>query len=74
MEINAAFLFSRKAPYFSNRDYWAGVIAHEALHNLGHSHPSSRGDSNYYHHQMIVVEALVMSNGKSRYGDRNPAQ
>jgi hypothetical protein len=73
MEINAAYMFSPEAAHYSDRNYWGGVIAHEALHNLGHSHPSSRDDPRYYEHQIILVEAMIMSGGKSRFGDRNPA-
>lgn len=73
IEVNDFFVNnSNEYSHYSNPAYWAGVIAHEALHNLGHRHPPSRSDSQYYLHQMIIVEHLVMVGDKVRYGESNP--
>ena len=73
MEINDYYVNNtRKNAHYAHPAYWAGVIAHEALHNLGHQHPPSRSDSQYYLHQMIIVEHLVMTGDKVRYGESNP--
>jgi len=61
-----------KYRHYSSPAYWAGVIAHEALHNLGHRHAQSRDDPQYYRYQMIIIEHLVMKGGMVRYGDLNP--
>lgn len=73
MEVNDHFVNNtQKFRHYGHPAYWAGVIAHEALHNLGHLHPPSRSDQQYYLHQMIIVEHLVMKGDKIRYGDANP--
>lgn len=51
-------------------DYWAGVIAHELLHNLGLRHPPSREEPSYYRHQLILWEMAVMQDAPVRYGAR----
>ena len=48
--------------------FWAGVIAHEAWHNLGHGHPAGRGVANYYQHQIVLHEMCVMQDSSIRYG------
>lgn len=47
---------------FSDPDDWAGTIAHEMLHNLGHTHPSS-GDSDWDKYQINVLDEIVQSYG-----------
>jgi len=37
--LNKAYLGERDYSPGRDADYWAGVIAHEMLHNLGHTHP-----------------------------------
>jgi hypothetical protein len=69
IEVNDYYVNNRHAgAQYVNPEYWAGAIAHEALHNLGHLHPPSRSDPDYYLHQMVLIEGLVMTNGSSRYG------
>ena len=73
IEINDHYLNNaREGVHYGNAAFWAGVIAHEALHNLGHRHPPLRSDNQYYDHQMIIVEQLVMHGNKVRYGEANP--
>lgn len=73
IEINDHFVNNaRVGRHYTSAEYWAGVIAHEALHNLGHGHPPRRSDQGYYQYQMILIEYLVMTNGQIRYGNDNP--
>jgi hypothetical protein len=46
----------------SDPDEWAGTIAHEMLHNLGHTHPAS-GDSDWDKYQINVLDEIVQSYG-----------
>jgi hypothetical protein len=73
IEMNDSYVGNGQAGrHYARPEYWAGVIAHEALHNLGHAHLPSRSDAGYYLYQMILIEHLVMTNGRARYGDTNP--
>jgi hypothetical protein len=73
IEVNDHYLNnSSLGQHYAHPEYWAGVIAHEALHNLGHKHLPSRSDDGYYQYQLTLIEYLVMTNGKARYGDENP--
>jgi hypothetical protein len=46
-------------------EVWAGVIAHEMLHNLGHLHPVGvYEDSN----QIVALEKAIITNGSYRAG------
>ncbi|MCB9870960.1 MAG: hypothetical protein H6836_02020 [Planctomycetes bacterium] len=63
IELNRYWLGSRGQG--SDTNQWAGVIAHEMLHNLGHLHPV-RGkvdDEIYRQHQINVFDAAVSANG-----------
>lgn len=72
IDINDWYLNNGEYPFGSDSNYWAGVIAHECWHNLGHKHPSSRDDPNYYLYQMVLHEMAVMQDGSIRYGDKLP--
>lgn len=53
---------------YGDPEYWAGTIAHELWHNLGHTHPSKRSDPDYFKHQMITQDNIVMTNNRARFG------
>ncbi len=54
---------------YSNAEYWAGTIAHEMLHNLGHRHPNS-SDPNYEKYQINVVDEVIQNDGYVYKGSR----
>jgi hypothetical protein len=73
IQVNDFFLNnSQRYKHYSSPAFWGGVIAHEVLHNLGHAHPKSRSANDYYLHQMVIIENLVMTGQKVRYGTENP--
>jgi hypothetical protein len=51
----------------SDPEEWAGTIAHEMLHNLGHTH-SEAGDADYEDWQIIVFDNAVIRSGGYYYG------
>jgi hypothetical protein len=54
----------------SDPEEWAGTIAHEMLHNLGHDH-SEAGDPDYEDWQIIVFDSAVIRNaGWGGYGPK----
>jgi hypothetical protein len=68
IDINDWYLNNAKMGQRSrDPNYFSGVIAHEAWHNLGHSHPK-QDDRNYYRHQMIVMEGCIMRDANIQYG------
>lgn len=72
LQVNAYYLNNAAlGRHYADPTYWAGVIAHELWHNLGHGHPGSRDDKDYYLYQIILAEMSVMNDGKVKYGDRN---
>lgn len=54
---------------YSDPEYWAGTIAHEMAHNLGHSHPSS-SDPNFSKYQINVLDEVIQNDGHSLKGSR----
>ena len=54
--------FLQKTGIYKNENYWAGTIAHEMLHNLGHQHPNA-SDSKYNQFQINVLANAVRSFG-----------
>ena len=52
---------------YSEASDWAGTIAHEMLHNLGHRHPDS-SDPNYSRYQINVLDAVVQNDGEDYKG------
>ncbi|HSK72544.1 MAG TPA: hypothetical protein VK892_12650 [Pyrinomonadaceae bacterium] len=64
IELNSAFV-GRKDIHFvyGETDYWAGTIAHEMLHNLGHTHGEYSSDKNYESYQINVFDRIIASNG-----------
>lgn len=52
--------FLKQDGIYKNPDYWAGTIAHEMLHNLGHQHPDALDDT--YNKFQINVLANVIRN------------
>lgn len=54
--------FVARGKRYSDPNEWAGTIAHEMLHNLGHHHPSS-GDSDWNKYQINVLDAVVQNYG-----------
>src|SRR5262245_11828833 len=45
--LNTAILGTTRFSTAASPDYWAGAIAHEMLHNLGHQHPVSVYEGTY---------------------------
>lgn len=45
--------------------FWAGAIAHEMMHNLGHSHSDGK-DDDYQDYQMIAFEQCLNGDGRGR--------
>jgi hypothetical protein len=58
--INTDFLCNDEYFLSKDADYWAGVIAHEMLHNLGFEHPTGY-DGNF----MTEFGNMVWKNGKT---------
>lgn len=58
---------------YSDPNYWAGTIAHEMLHNLGHLHAENRGAADYSRCQLIAHERALYYDGKYRRGLERPA-
>lgn len=54
---------------YSSAEGWAGTIAHEMLHNLGHRHPDI-DDPNYEKYQINVVDEVIQNDGYSYKGSR----
>jgi hypothetical protein len=54
---------------YSDPDYWAGTIAHEMGHNLGHRHPDA-SDPNYAKYQINVMDQVIQNDGQSFKGAR----
>lgn len=54
---------------YSDPEYWAGTIAHEMAHNLGHRHPSA-SDPNYAKYQINVLDEVIQNDGHSLKGAR----
>lgn len=62
-----AFHVNSDVPQSQDPNFWATVIAHEMLHNLGHRHGNR--DQLY---QMIAFEHCFYHNGSFRIGDDCP--
>jgi hypothetical protein len=58
--------------HYSDPYYWAGTIAHEMLHNLGHLHVTDRESPQYARCQLIAHERAVYYNGNYRRGMERP--
>ncbi|NNF00124.1 MAG: hypothetical protein HKN25_13970 [Pyrinomonadaceae bacterium] len=54
--------FLRRNGIYKSSDFWAGTIAHEMLHNLGHQHPNAK-DKRYR-----TFQINVMADAIRRYG------
>jgi hypothetical protein len=54
---------------YSDPEYWAGTIAHEMGHNLGHQHPSP-SDPNYSKYQINILDEVIQNDGHSLKGSR----
>ncbi len=65
ISINAHYLF--KNEMYSSVDYWAGIIVHEMLHNLGHRHPKST-HPNYRKYQINVMAYAIQNFGQDSAG------
>lgn len=61
--------FVARGQRYSDPNDWAGTIAHEMLHNLGHQHPNS-SDPDYSKFQINVLDALVQNDGIDFKGTR----
>lgn len=70
IHLNAQFLGG--AGHHSDPYYWAGTIAHEMLHNLGHLHVADRESPQYDRCQLIAHERAVYYNGQYRRGLERP--
>jgi hypothetical protein len=55
---------------YSNPEYWAGTIAHEMGHNLGHRHPAP-SDPNYAKYQINVMDEVIQNDGQGYKGARS---
>lgn len=61
--------FVARGRRYSDPNDWAGTIAHEMLHNLGHRHPDS-SNPDYHKYQINVLDALVQNYGSDLKGER----
>lgn len=61
--------FVARGQRYSDPNDWAGTIAHEMLHNLGHRHPDST-DPDYNKYQINVLDVLVQNYGSDFKGMR----
>jgi hypothetical protein len=72
IQVNDFYVNNRKlGRHYADPMFWAGVIAHEAIHDLGHLHLKRRSDDGYYLYQLTLIEHLVMTYGRARYGMKN---
>lgn len=55
--------FLQKSGIYKSEDYWAGTIAHEMLHNLGHQHPDA-SNKKYQSFQINVLANAVRDFGR----------
>ena len=69
LRINRYYLLATSRPEYRDSAYWAGVIMHEMLHNLGHMHPEG-SDPQYHMYQMTCLEYLLRADGQYQYGSR----
>lgn len=58
-----------RAGDYSAHEFWAGVIAHEMLHNLGHSHPKDDYDEFL---QIMSFQNAIRTNGTYKSGAKAP--
>jgi hypothetical protein len=58
--------------FYSDPYIWAGTIAHEMLHNLGHGHLPNRNDPAYDRCQLIAHERAVYYGGRYKRGLNRP--
>lgn len=64
IKLNSAYVGKgNKHSVYATTDYWAGTIAHEMVHNLGHTHGTYGSDPNYHSYQVNVFDRLVTGNG-----------
>lgn len=61
--------FVARGQRYSDPNDWAGTIAHEMLHNLGHNHPHW-SDPNYPKYQINVLDELIQNYGYGSKGSR----
>ncbi len=55
--------------YRNDRDYWAGVLAHEYLHNLGYDHPSGYSGSFVKEYQRCLAGNGAAWERAEEFGD-----
>jgi hypothetical protein len=65
ISINAHYLF--KNEMYSSSEYWAGILVHEMLHNLGHRHPRST-HPDYRKYQINVMASAIQNYGQDSAG------
>jgi hypothetical protein len=68
-EITVNNYFLAGPDVYSDPEYWAGTIAHEMMHNLGHRHPDI-DDPDYKRYQINVVDEVIQNNGYDYKGSR----
>jgi len=69
--LNTYLLGSTNSP-FSDPCFWASVIAHEMLHNLGHMHDDDITNPWYSWRQMITFQNAFHLNGQYKRGMKTP--
>lgn len=52
--VNVDYLGGKEKPLSESGEYWASVLAHEALHNLGYRHPNGYRGSFVYEYTMCL--------------------
>ncbi len=70
--LNSDFLGYDSRYYFAkDKEYWAGVIGHEFLHNLGYDHPSGyRGSFIEEYGNCLTTNGAKAEAPKEKVGDR----
>lgn len=69
ISINTHKLRNANSRQFRDPYFWAGTIAHEMLHGLGHRHPSA-GTEGYWLYEINIFPLCLLTNGEYKWEDQ----
>lgn len=67
--LNTYYLNAPSREEYQSADFWAGVFAHEMLHNLGHKHPAI-SDKAYNRYLINIYSRCISCDGTYRWGEQ----